>query len=373
MALPSSGTISILDLAREKVYDNHADDRVPYTGGSNKHPKPLDGYSWVTSGNNCDLSRDTGQGIGVAGSGNSALKMLCTGTDSYTSSYGTSGYDLGTAAKFETWTFSVYAKASTSLTGQLFLFEAPSGGSITTFSNISISITTSWQRFEITRTLTQGNTQTVRVRVDGPQGSSSDTVYWDGFQVEEASSATNFHMNGPYSLTDLVMGTDSNSSMDFEATSTDSTSNPNTSTPHEMSEWYSYDHDAVRATAQILLHSNGSDPGTADSYSFGPFAGMSYSSIYRAVITNISGNTVITGNDAHFYLAASNSSNPTNYASPGSFSISSSYSTFYFRIRRNVDSLFGSDSTLITVTPALPSGGTRTADTIAINFTWGVD
>lgn len=246
MALPSSGTISILDLAREKVYSNYADDRIPYTGGNNKFPYPLDGYTFVTVGNNVTLSRDTGQGIGVAGSGNSALKMVCTGTDSYTSSYGNTGaHDCGSAAKFQTWTFSVYAKASTSLSGQLFLFESPSSGNYTAFTNISISIGTEWKRFEVTRTLTQGNTGTVKVRVDGPQASSSETVYWDGFQVEQASSATNFHMNGPYSLTDLVMGTDSNSSMDFASTNTNSASYPNTSTAHAMSEWYSYDHDAA--------------------------------------------------------------------------------------------------------------------------------
>ncbi len=175
MALPSSGNpISILDLAREKVYDNYADDRVPYTGGSNKHPYPLDGYAWVTTGNNVTLSRDTGQGIGVAGSGNSALKMVCSGTDSYTSSYGNTGaHDCGSASSGQTWTFSVYAKASTSLTGQLFLFESPSSGNYTAFTNAYISITTDWQRFEVTRTLNQASTGTVKVRVDGPQASST--------------------------------------------------------------------------------------------------------------------------------------------------------------------------------------------------------
>ena len=249
MALPSSGNaISILDLAREKVYDNYADDRVPYTGGSNKHPYPLDAFNWVTVGNNCTLTRDTGQSSPASedSTGAGALKMVCSGTDSYTSSYGNTGaHDCGSASSGQTWTFSVYAKASIELTGQLFLFESPSSGNYTTFTNTSISITTEWQRFEISRTLNQATTGTVKVRVDGPQASSSETVYWDGFQVEQASSATTFTMNGPYSLTDLAMGTDSNSSMDFEATNPDSSSKPNTVTPHSMSEWYDYDHDAA--------------------------------------------------------------------------------------------------------------------------------
>ena len=247
MALPSSGNpISILDLAREKVYDNYADDRVPYTGGSNKHPYPLDAFNWVTVGNNCTLTRDTGQSSPASedSTGGAALKMVCSGYDSYTNTH-LSSFNHGTAARYETWTFSVYAKASTSLTGQLFLFEAPDGGSYTALSNGSISITTSWQRFEISRTLTQATTETVRVRCDGPDASSSATIYWDGFQIEQAPSATAFTMNGPYSLTDLVEGNDDEgSSVDWDATNQDSTEYPNTISPHAMSEWYEYDHDA---------------------------------------------------------------------------------------------------------------------------------
>ena len=246
MAIPSSGNpVSILDLAREKVYDNYADDRVPYTGGANKHPKPLDGYAWVTSGNSCTLSSDTGEGIGVAGSGNSALKMVCTGADSYTDSYGDT-FNIGTASSGQTWTFSVYAKASVALSGELFIFEAPSSGAHSAFTNTSISIKTTWARYSVTRTLNQSDTAVVRVRVDGPNVSSTDTIYWDGFQVEQAASATNFTMNGPYSLTDLAEGNDDEgSTVDWDAVNTDSTSYPNTATPHAMSEWFNYDHDAT--------------------------------------------------------------------------------------------------------------------------------
>jgi hypothetical protein len=52
-------------------------------------------------------------------------------------------------------------------------------------------------------------------------------------------------MNGPYSLTDLVEGNDDEgSSVDWDATNTNSSSYPDAITPHEMSEWYEYDHDA---------------------------------------------------------------------------------------------------------------------------------
>ena len=54
----------------------------------------------------------------------------------------------------------------------------------------------------------------------------------------------------PYSMYDLVNGGNTNGSgVSFDTTNTASTSYPDTSTPHQMSEWYSYDHDAVGYTA----------------------------------------------------------------------------------------------------------------------------
>ena len=50
---------------------------------------------------------------------------------------------------------------------------------------------------------------------------------------------------GPYSMYDFVNGGDTNGSgVSFETTNTNSSSYPNTTEPHQMSEWYSYDHDA---------------------------------------------------------------------------------------------------------------------------------
>ena len=246
MAVPASGNpVTILGFAREKVYDSYTNDNMPFTGGTNKHPYPLDGYSWVTSGTRCTLSRDTTNlcHVNHVANGGGALKMVCSGTDSYTSTHLPS-FNHGTAARYETWTFSVYAKASTSLTGQLFLFEAPDGGSYTAFSYGSRSITTSWQRFEISRTLTQASTETVRVRCDGPDASSTATIYWDGFQIEQAVAATDFTMNGPYSMYDLVNGTGTYSSITFESTNTNSSEYPDTGTDNEWADWYDYDHDA---------------------------------------------------------------------------------------------------------------------------------
>ena len=118
-----------------------------------------------------------------------------------------------------------------------------------------------------------------------------------------------------------------------------------------------------------LLASNNSDPGSSDNYTFGSANGQSYSNTYKVVITGISGNTTIVGNDASFELAASNSNPPSNYATATtSKSISSSYSTFYFRLRRNITNFMGIDSCVVTVTPA---GSGVTTDSITINYEWG--
>ena len=49
----------------------------------------------------------------------------------------------------------------------------------------------------------------------------------------------------PYTMKDLAEGGSSGGSgLSFEETNTNSSSYPNTGTPHAMNEWYSYDHDA---------------------------------------------------------------------------------------------------------------------------------
>jgi hypothetical protein len=50
----------------------------------------------------------------------------------------------------------------------------------------------------------------------------------------------------PYSMYDLVNGGDTNGSgVSFETTNSNSSSRPDSSSPHEFSEWYSYNHDAA--------------------------------------------------------------------------------------------------------------------------------
>ncbi len=247
MSIPGSGAISILDFAREKRYDSYSNNRMPNEGGINKFKYPDDPFTFAQTGNNVTLTRDTGNRSYVTKGdrgGGGSLKMVCSGTDSYWSSYGNTGaHDCGSASNNDRWVFSVYAKASVALVGQLFLFEAPSSGNYTAFTNAYISITTDWQRFSVARQLDQASTGTVKIRVDGPQASSTETIWWDGFQVEESEEPTVFSMNGPYSIYDLVHGSGTYSSVTFENTNLDSPLYPNTGTPHQWNEWYNYDHD----------------------------------------------------------------------------------------------------------------------------------
>ena len=354
------------------------DARMPNEHGTNNFNYAIDGYAWSgASGNNSTISREAGYGsfpLHPEPDNPTVMKFNPTGNSSYTYTYHATANNIAVATNGETWTFSFWARQNsleTNLSISAFIFEAQSNGNYLTFSHDYFTCHNYWERFSMTRTFNQASANYIQVRFDGPATHPGGTPYilFDGMQVEEASSASTFTMNGPYYLKDLVLGGNTEgSSVSFETTNTNSSSYPNTSTPHEFNEWYSYDHDAAGtpATAQILLHSNGSDPGSADSYLFTE-QGWQYSSVYRVVITDISGNTAITGNNSDIYLAASNSNPPTNYETPGSISVSSSYSTFYFRVRIFIEDAVGTETTTITVTPA---GSGVTTDSISINFEW---
>ena len=71
------------------------------------------------------------------------------------------------------------------------------------------------------------------------------------------------------SLTDLVLGGNTNGSHEsWEATNANSTSKPDTSAPHAMSEWYGYDHDAAAAFANAKAVSKTTSVGTSNAIKF---------------------------------------------------------------------------------------------------------
>jgi hypothetical protein len=134
--------------------------------------------------------------------GSIPMKMAVTGTDPYVDTINSSLWSLAPAAIGQTWTMSVYAKASVSTTGELLIFEADSSGAIIAFDVATISITASWTRFSLTYTTLASTCAFIQVRLDGtPTGGSGINIWWDGLQVERASSATTFN---PYYIGDTI-------------------------------------------------------------------------------------------------------------------------------------------------------------------------
>ena len=179
----------------------------------NVHPKPTDIFDWCQNAgfNACSVSRDASM---TRQYGSIPLKMAVSGNDPYIASYAAPTWNLATAANGQTWTVSVYVKASVATTGELFIFGADIdgyyGGVGTYGSSGAITITTSWTRVSFTTTMSGANVAFIQVRLDGPNtGGAGQTIWWDGLQVERASSATAFN---PYYFGDTVWRDVSNNS-----------------------------------------------------------------------------------------------------------------------------------------------------------------
>jgi hypothetical protein len=159
---------------------------------TNVVPNPLDLFAWCINGASfATLSRDTSSLASPAGG--IPMRMTTTGSDPYTSTYNGSTFNLNAASQGQVWTMSVWAKANRILTCELFLFEANSSGVYINLSTVSISVTTEWQRFTLSRTNTEATVAYVQVRLDGPNTySAGDIVWWDGLQVEQKAYATTF-------------------------------------------------------------------------------------------------------------------------------------------------------------------------------------
>lgn len=155
---------------------------------NNVHPYPTDLYSWITTGSACTLTRDTIS----SPVGNKPLKMAITGNDPYTASYNNSIYNLSPAAAGQTWTASIWVKASVATNCQLFILSANSSNVFIGAANGNYSITTDWQRISYTYTLTDALTAFVQVRLDGTNTSGSGiTIWWDGLTVWEGTDYAN--------------------------------------------------------------------------------------------------------------------------------------------------------------------------------------
>ena len=157
----------------------------------NVMPNPTNIFAWSGTGNNnCTLSGDT---TITRQYGSIPLKMVMTGTDPYVGSYNSSIWNLAPAASGQTWTLSFYAKGSETLTGNCYIFGANSGGGYIEAAATSFTVTTSWQRFTFTTTFSNASTAFIQIRLGGSSGQVGKTIWWDGLQVERASSATTFN------------------------------------------------------------------------------------------------------------------------------------------------------------------------------------
>jgi hypothetical protein len=163
----------------------------------NVYPNPTDllGFNrMATQIQSCTVARDPSQ---TRQYGSIPMKMAVTGNDPYAGAYGSLSDNLASALSGQTWTISVWAKASVATTGELFIFGADTNGAIFTtpdYSAGTISITNSWQRFSFSYTFTNASTRYIQFRLDGTiTGGSGITIWWDGLQVERASAATNFN------------------------------------------------------------------------------------------------------------------------------------------------------------------------------------
>lgn len=172
-----------------------ADAGNPRGYSPNTFSLPLDIFGWTTTANAATLSRDPTTSPSPAGG--IPMKMAISGNDPYTISYNTAAWNISTAASGQTWTLSVYAKASVAITGQLFIFGADSAGTVFThvdYGAATVNITTEWTRVTFSYTFSNVNVASVQFRLDGPDaGGTGANIWWDGIQLEQASSASAFN------------------------------------------------------------------------------------------------------------------------------------------------------------------------------------
>lgn len=170
------------------------------TYSKNVHPNPTNLFDWFrggTGGTNSGITyKDT---TIVSPVGGNPIALYITGFDPHIGCYNTPYYNIFSASQGDTWTISVYVRASgpTVNAGTLFMFGAPASGNVfdATFGEItggSINFTQEWQRVSYTYTFTKP-VSFIQVRLDGPDsGATGQTIWWDGLQVENQPSMTSF-------------------------------------------------------------------------------------------------------------------------------------------------------------------------------------
>lgn len=165
------------------------DSQNPKSWSQNVYPYPLDIGSYITSGHQQTITRDTT--VTDSPAGGIPLKIVTSGTSSYTNSYNSSYWNISTAATGDTWNVSFWVKGTSNFEGRFILFEANSAGSYISAPTQAYNITTSWQRITLSRTLGTTGTAFIQFRFDIYV--SGVTAWFDGLQIEQGSSATDFN------------------------------------------------------------------------------------------------------------------------------------------------------------------------------------
>lgn len=171
---------------------------------SNVHPYPRDIGAWAGTGitgsliaYNGTLSRDTT--VTDSPAGGVPLKMVATGTGTYTRSYDASRWNLAPTIAGEIWTLSVWVKAAATTSASIYIYAADStGNALTPGTELAITVRPYWRQVSLTATIVNTTTAAafIQVRLDGPNsgyitGSSTirPQIWWDGIKVEKKSGS----------------------------------------------------------------------------------------------------------------------------------------------------------------------------------------
>ena len=184
-----NGLVLSLDPANQKSYS------------PNMFPYSTDIFSWTqTAGvNNGTQSRDTSTESPI---GNSPVKLVVSGNDSHFVTYNSGAWNFASAKNGETWTVSVYVKATIPTPCQIFIFGANSagtgyiGGSWLAITAQNHNASTEWTRVSTSITMANADIANIQFRLDGPDSYVSPVTLWfDGVQVEKNNTPTTFNPN----------------------------------------------------------------------------------------------------------------------------------------------------------------------------------
>jgi hypothetical protein len=177
---------------------------------------PLDMYTWITSGYQMSVSRDTSIKSPLGGI---PLKIVTSGNSAYGNTYNSNYWNLSSASSGQTWTYSYYfiAPAGTAVGG--YIFGVDSSGQYINLGSSLITATGKWQRFSYSFTFTNPGVVAIQTRID--IYTSGVTVYCDGLQVEQKSYPTQF-TTGTRSATQSLVPLIGNTSLDLSNVSFDS-------------------------------------------------------------------------------------------------------------------------------------------------------